>query len=235
MRPEPVLRAVLFAALVLAAACPGPSPAGADGGTGGGSGQGGGAGGGTGSVDGGDPNGFAPSAKGNVRFKRNERLTVDFGNALGLPYEELCKELGIYSCTMFVHPLALGGVDPYGTGLYEPLPFTGVTSPIVVDRVALAGCTQRVNADLTNPTSAVIFKNITVGPGGKVDPTSAAAKTALDTLYKRVLLRTPTADEVAHLQKLATDIEATGQPNPGQAWLTLSCFAVITSVESLFY
>lgn len=219
MRPERFCLIVGLTALL--AACPAPSSS-VDGG-------------GTSTVeDGGSIADFGISAKGVVRFKRNERLTVDFGNALGLPYDSLCKELGLYSCSVFVHPLALGGVDPYGSGLYEPLPFTGVTSPIVVDRVALAGCSQRVKADLATPGSAVIFKGVTV-VDGKVDPASPAAKTALDTLYKRALQRPPTQSELSHLASLNTEIVASGKPEPGRAWLTLSCFAVLTSVESLFY
>ncbi len=197
-------------------------------------GSGGGGGGGGTIEDGGSASDFGISAKGVVRFKRSERLTVDFGNALGLPYDVLCKELGLYSCSLFVHPLALGGVDPYVSGLYEPLPFTGVTSPIVVDRVALAGCSQRVKADLATPATAVIFKGVTV-VDGKVDASSAAAKTAIDTLYKRAIQRAPTESEVAHLVQLNADIVVSGKPEPGKAWLTLSCFAVLTSVESLFY
>ena len=223
MRPD-TLRLLALACTALLAACPAPSST-LDSGTGGGGGT---------LEDGGSTSDFGISAKGVVRFKRNERLTIDFGNALGLPYDTLCKELGLYSCSIFVHPLALGGVDPYGSGLYEPLPFTGVTSPIAVDRVALAGCSQRVKADLETPASAVIFKGMTV-VDGKVDPASPAAQTALDTLYKRALQRPPTQSELAHLASLNAEIVASGKPEPGKAWLTLSCFAVLTSVESLFY
>lgn len=217
------LKLLLAVLVVVALGCPGP---------GAGSTDGGGTGGGDGSFDAGPA--FGISAKGNVRFKRNERITFDFGNALGLPYDTLCKELGQYSCSLFVHPLALGGVDPYGSGLYEPLPFTGVTSPLVVDRIALAGCSQRVEADLSSPLNAVIFKNIAI-VGGKVDPGSVGATAAIDALYKRVMQRPPTAGELAHLAQLNADIVASGKPDPGKAWLTLSCFAVLTSVESIFY
>ena len=214
------LKLLLAAMVVSALGCPGPGFGLNDGGAGGGS------------VDAGPA--FGISAKGTVRFKRNERLTFDFGNALSLPYDTLCKELGQYSCSLFVHPLALGGVDAYGSGLYEPLPFTGVTSPLVVDRIALAGCSQRVEADLASPLNAVIFKNIKL-VDGKVDPTSVGATAALDALYKRVMQRPVTASELAHLAQLNADIVASGKPDPGRAWLTLSCFAVLTSVESIFY
>jgi hypothetical protein len=230
VRPE---LGLLLAALL--AGCPGNVHGTGGGGGGGGTGAtGGGAGGGVEMQDGGPPP-FAISGKGTVRFKRNVRLTTDFAIALGLDYTTFCQELGQYSCTLVVHPLALGGTDPYGSGLYEPLPFTGATSPIVIDRVALVGCTQRVTADLALPASALIYNGIAVGSDGKMDPTQPAVATAMQTLYRRALLRDPTGAEVEHLRQLYRDIEATGKPEPAKSWMTLSCFAVMSSVESIFY
>jgi hypothetical protein len=134
-----------------------------------------------------------------------------------------------------VHPLALGGTDPYSSGLYEPLPFTGATSPIVIDRVALSGCTQRVTLDLATPSAAVIYQGFTIGSDGKMDPSQSAVDAAVTQLYQRVLLRNPTSAEIEHLRQLYRDIEATGKPNPAQSWMTLSCFSVLSSIESVFY
>ncbi len=184
--------------------------------------------------DAGEP--VAQSAKANVRFKRSTRLANDFAQALGLAPAALCKELGLYSCTELVHPLALGGVDPYAIGLYEPLPFTGATSPIVVDRVALNGCIQRVDLDLAAPAQALLFKGLTPDGAGRLPSLDApAVRDALDTLYKRALLRPIAESEVAHLKQLYRDIEANGTATPAKAWMQLSCFAVLTSAESLFY
>lgn len=205
----------------------------AGGGAGGGS-AGGGAGGGA-ATGGGGGSSFAASAKGLVRFKKNERLTADYAKSLGLPANQVCNELGLYSCANVVHHLPLGGVDPYNIGIYEPLPFTGLTSPIVTDRVALSACIQRVTADLATPATALIYKGIALDAMGKLDVAATPVKTAIDTLYKQVLLREPTAAEVGHLSQLYTDIAATGKPDPGKNWMTLSCFAVLTSVESVFY
>ena len=47
--------------------------------------------------------------------------------------------------------------------------------------------------------------------------------------------REATTAEVGHLTQLYTDIAATNKPEPGKSWMTLSCFAVLTSVESVFY
>ena len=234
-------KAMLVVGALALAGCPVPL-GGEDGGTGGGAGggaaAGGGVGGGGGGVGGGSGGGgpsFAASAKGQVRFKRNERLTADMAKSLGIPFASVCNELGLYPCTTTVHHLSLGGVDAYNIGVYEPLAFTGLTSPIVVDRVALSACTQRVTADLATPSTALIFKAITLDATGKLNVDSAEVKTALDLLYKQVVLRPVTDAEVGHLKKLYADIVATNKPQPGKMWMTLSCFAVLTSVESVFY
>lgn len=227
-----MLRNLTLAALVMAlgvSGCAGCQPGGDDGGTGGGSG---GAGGGSADLDG----GLAVSAKGVVRFKRNIRLTVDFAQALGLTGAEVCNELGQYPCTTAVHALNLGGVDPYGSGLYEPLPFSGVTTPIATDRVALAACSTRVTRDLATPAFGVIYKLINIDGAGKITNLEGSeVNLALDTLYQRTLLRDPTPQEKTHLKQLYADIVASGKPDPGRSWMILSCFAVTTSVEFLFY
>jgi hypothetical protein len=134
-----------------------------------------------------------------------------------------------------VHVVTLGGTDPYGIGLYEPLPFTGVATPIVTERLALNGCITRVAADLATPDQAVIFKGLTPDGSGKLDMSQPAVHDALDALYKRAVLRQVTDDEVTHLKQLYADIEATGKPEPGKTWMQLSCFAVLTTVEGVFY
>lgn len=238
MRPERfVVLGVLAAAL---AGCPGnvvTNDAGTGGGSGGGGGTatGGGSGGGT-ATGGGGGAAFAVSAKANVRFKGPQRLLNDFAAALGLPADTVCKELGQYDCANFVHPLALGGVDPYGRGVYEKPPATGVATPIVVERIALAGCITRVNADLAQPGTAVIFKGVTLDGTGKLaDANGAAVKDAITQLYQRAILRDPTDGEVAGLVQLAHDIEALNGAQPGKDWMKAACLSVLSSTESVFY
>ncbi len=193
------------------------------------------AGGGGEGVDAGTPPPYAISGKGAVRFKRNVRLTTDFAIALGLPFDTVCTELGQYSCTLVVHPLALGGTDPYGSGLYQPLPFTGATSPIVVDRVALNACSQRMLLDVATPATAVIFGSIAIDAYGKLDVTQQSVADAVTALYQRALLRNPTAAEIEIQRQLYRDIESAGKPDTAKSWMTLSCFTVMSSVESIFY
>ncbi len=228
------LERLLIAAMLALTGCPGKigtQDAGTGGGSGGGEGVGGGAGGGTG----GGSVTYARSAKGNLRFKGNERLTFDYSVALGITYDQLCNELGQYSCTFAVHPVALGGVDPYGHGLFEPSPVTLATTAIVVDRVALAACVKRVNLDLATPASALIFKSLPVAAGKLSAPQGPEVRLALTELAQRGWLRDPTEAELSILRQLNTDIEATAVAEPAKVWMQTACFAVLSSAESVFY
>jgi len=223
VRPEIASRLLLLTALVAFAGCPSPASntdagAGTDGGQ---------------DTDAGTP--IAKSAKGNLRFKGPERLTTDYAAALELQPNEVCNELGQYGCSTVVHPLALGGVDPYGKGLYEALPYTGATTPIVVDRMAWAACGERVNRDLADQNAAVIFKGVLDGNGKVANPGGPEVQAVISALYQRALLRDPEPDEVAAMKQLITDIEATNAPEPGKQWLRSACFTVLSSAEAVFY
>nr|WP_225937425.1 hypothetical protein [Myxococcus sp. RHSTA-1-4] len=171
-----------------------------------------------------------------MRFKGPERLTLDFAAALSLPPDQVCNELGQYPCTTFVHNVTLGGVDPYGNGLYEPLPATGVTTPIAVDRVALAACARRVGLDAAAPSSAVIFRGITLdGQGRLASRDGQPVRDAITALYQRGLLRDATETEVGAWVRLSVDVEAAGSPSPGRDWMTAVCFGILSSAESVFF
>ena len=222
MRPDS-LRVLLLSAACVLTACPSPSPSGPDAGT-------------PPPADSGTPSEVTRSSRNNLRFKGPERLASDFAAALSLPVEQVCNELGQYPCTSSVHTVALGGVDPYGLGFYEPLPYTGVTTPIAVDRVALAACVQRVTLDVTTPTEAVIFGGIELdGQGRLASREGEPVKHAITALYQRALLRDPTEAEVGTLLQLATDIESSGSQAPGRDWMKAACFAVLSSAESVFF
>lgn len=232
MRPERLLVLVM---LVLSG-CPAPvvdSDGGTGGGTGGGS-TGGGAGGGGGTtLDGGSQ--YARSAKGILRFKGDIRLTADLAVSLGLPFDQVCNELGQYACTYFVHPVALGGVDPYGKGLFEGASVTGVSTPVVTERVALSACLKRVGLDLATPATALIFRSIPLNGGKLANPSGAETRLAITELAQRAWLRDPSEGEIAQLLQLNTDIEATGVAEPGKTWMQAACFVAFSSAESVFY
>lgn len=223
MRPD-FLRVLLLSSACVLSACPAPSPSGPDAGTppaDSGTGS-------TGEV--------APSSRNNLRFKNPEQLTAHFASALSLPPEQVCNELGQYPCTMYVHNVALGGVEPYDVGLYEPLRSTGVTTPIVIDRVALAACLRRVSLDVATPGEAVLFKGLELDAQGRLaNREGAPVRDAITALYQRALLRDPTQAEVGTLSQLATQLESTGSQTPGRDWMTASCFAVLSSAESVFF
>lgn len=178
---------------------------------------------------------LARSARGNLRFKGPERLTADFSAALGLRADEVCTELGQYQCTTFVHNVALGGVDPYGPGLFEASGVTAVTTPLVVDRIAWSACTKRVDLDLVAPANAVVFRGLTMSGAKLANAEGPEVTQAIGELTHRALQRDPYANEIARYVKLAKDIEATGNVEPGRAWMQAVCFAVMSSAESVFY
>jgi hypothetical protein len=179
---------------------------------------------------------FPESGKATLRFKRSERLRNDFAQALGLDPAQLCLELGKYSCTDTVHTIALGGVEPYVLGIREPLATTTKTTPMAVERVAFAGCEQRVAQDLMTPDSAVIFKGLTIDADGAIpDIDAPEIASIIDTLYQRMLLRSARPSEIEQLKQLYRDVLATNEPGPARDWAMLACFSVLTTMESLFY
>ena len=182
------------------------------------------------------PTDVAQSHKANMRFKRDLRLRNDFAAALELDPDDLCNELDRYSCTDVAHRVALGGVQPYDLGIVEPAAATGATTPLVVERIALAACSERVDRDLSAPASAVIFADLPVDAGGAIaDIGHASVAGALQRLYRRALQRNPSSGELDHLRGFYSDVAARTPDDAARKWATLSCFVVLTSMESLFY
>lgn len=175
------------------------------------------------------------SARGNLRFKGPERLVNDLAAALELRPADVCTELGQYPCATFVHNVALGGVDPYGPGLYEPSGITAVTTPLVVDRIALSACARRVDADLAAPQTAVVFRGVPLSGKALANPDGPELPAVIGELTRRVLLREPYDREVTRYVQLAKDIAATSEAEPARAWMQGVCFAVVSSTESVFY
>lgn len=225
MRLDPLF--VALAACLLAGSLPAcadddnNSTAGTSSGTGGG-GQGG--------ATPGDPP--PVSAKATVKFKSKERLLNDFQKALVLTDSQLCQEVGTFACD-YVHGIALGGVDAYNAGIYEPLEASAVTTPIAVDRIALNMCQTRAHLDFQDLAAATIFE-LAVSDG-KIDPDGAEAQAAVTTLFHRIHLREPTERELELLAQLYRDIEGGGSAQPAEDWAALGCYAVITMMESVFY
>lgn len=174
------------------------------------------------------------AARGNLRFKGPERLNNDLAAALELDPQTVCTELGMYQCTALVHTVSLGGVEPYGAGLYESTG-TAVATPLVVERLAWSACTQRVNTDLANPGAAVLFGGVPLNGGKLVDAAGEPVRAVIGALTQRALQRDPYEREMTRYTKLARDIEASGAAEPARAFFQALCFAVLSSTESVFY
>ncbi len=176
------------------------------------------------------PQGIVASHKARVKFKGGERYARDLAAALELPRDQLCSELGLYDCVGEVHRISLGGVEPYELGIDEPLPVAPVSAAIAVDRVALSACTRRVEADLADPGAAVIFAALAAADGPKRADLEAIAADLVD----RVLRRDATPAEIASIADFYAEAEADAE-SPARAFGQLSCFAVATMLEALFY
>jgi hypothetical protein len=169
------------------------------------------------------------SQKPRVRPKHGERFARDLASALELERSELCRELGRFDCVSEAHRITLGGVEPYRAGIDAPLSVAPVTAPIAYDRVALSACSTRVDRDFDAPGSAALF-----GPLASADSPAAREATSR-MLYTRILRREAEPHEVQALGDLYAEVAAEVEEEPAREWAILSCFAVATTMEGLFY
>jgi hypothetical protein len=165
------------------------------------------------------------SRRPNLQWKRSTVLEADLSRALELAPEELCIEFGTSPCLRQVHTVALGGHDPFESGMLEPASDPLVTTPTVVDRVTLSACGKAAERDLADAASAKVFTALAADP-------AALAETA-DVLYRRLLARDPTDDERALLGELARN--ADGEDVPALEFAKTACFVVASSAEFLFF
>ncbi len=205
-----------------------PTGAGAAAGQGGDGGQGAEGG------QGGEPPGAPPaSPKALVKLKTGDRYRTDVGLALELDPAAVCNELGAFDCS-FIHQVVMGRSDPYLSALYEPLEATSATSPLAYERVAVSGCVQRADADLTGPTQ-VVFVDLPIADGAFTDASSPALAESVRTLYRRGLSREATDSEIAAALAIYPSIEAADAETPARSWAIATCVAVLTSVENVFF
>jgi hypothetical protein len=193
---------------------------------------GGGPGGGEGPAPTPDP--MPMSAKATVKPKDGARLLADLAQVLELEQSELCTEIGGQPCGA-VHAIALFGTDAYQSGVYQPIEASIATSPIAVERIVLSACHQRALRDLDEPSAARLFVGVTVAADGTLDVDAAPVAEAVAELYRRGLLREPKAHERERVLGLHQALVEGGSEEPARDWATLSCFAVLTTMEFLFY
>lgn len=168
--------------------------------------------------------------RGELQWKRNVALQRDLMRALELPEDGVCDELGRGSCTREIHHISLGGADPLHIGLYEPLPDTLVSTPIVLDRVVMSACASRANLDRGGPP--VVFTKLDLGAAAPAPADDAFAAT-VTALYRRLLSRDPEPHELTTLEALVVDDD--GKPVSAYDFAVLTCFAIGTSTEFLFF
>jgi hypothetical protein len=182
-------------------------------------------------VDGGvvaPPPPFAISTRNALAWKRQRALETDLMAALELAKDELCSELGLYSCVDFVHLVPLGGNEPFARSQYEPLPSPTVTTPIAFDRVALQACRTRTDKDIAG--DGVVFAGLDFDAAAVDDATAAPV---LEGLGKRLLGRALTPSEVEEFTALTVDDD--GAAVSPRDFAILSCFSIATMSETIFY
>ncbi len=178
---------------------------------------------------------IVPSNNARVRFKGGQRFAAALASGLELAPTEVCQELSQYDCVDVVHNIALGGIEPYRNGIVEPLPETTVTTPIAADRVALAACTTRAEKDFADLPNAKIFAGLTVSEGTLADVDDASVEAVIQRLYQRLVTRDATAEEVEALRGLYREMAATPTADLAEAWAAVSCYAIASTMEALFY
>lgn len=174
-----------------------------------------------------------------VKFKDGERYLRDLSANLNLPRSEICKELGKYDCVSDAFRIVLGGVQAPDLLVNEPIENAALTSPIALDRVALHVCTNRVKLDREKPVEAVLFATGAFGKDGRAkSPDPNWMRQTADRIYGAVLMRAPSENEIRGLADFYPQVRDGRPANSVDAaadWVTLSCFAVASSLEAIFY
>jgi hypothetical protein len=172
------------------------------------------------------------SQRPNLQWKRYSALEADLMQALELPADELCNEFGVASCVHSVHLVALGGNEPFKSGLLEPSAEPLATTPAVVDRLLLSACGRRTELDrAAGRKRAKVFRDLDLA-GGAPAPDAEATTQTITELYRRLLARDPRAHEIAAVASLAKKDAAAVTASE---FATLACFTIGTSTEFLFF
>jgi hypothetical protein len=178
---------------------------------------------------------IAEAARGELRFKGGVVLRNELARALDLAPGAVASELGTTD-SFAMHNIALRGAEPYVAGIVDPIENTSVSTPIVLERIALAACRTRVDNDLRTPANAVIFRNLALDAEGRLaEPTGTAARDAVVQLYRRLLARDPETYEIDVALGIHGAAIATDEAQIGRAWAIMACFLVASSNEFAFF
>jgi hypothetical protein len=170
---------------------------------------------------------MTPSTRARLLWKRNVTLEKDIVRALELEPDEVCRELGMASCTREVHHVALGGAAPFSLGLHKALPSPMLSTAVVVDRVLLSACSNRVAKDVEGP--AIVFTEIDLSASRAPGAGDEAFVATVTALYRRFLSRDPTEEELSVFGELVES------PMTASEFAILACYSVGSTTEFLFY
>ncbi len=164
-------------------------------------------------------------------WKRSRILEADLARALALPREDLCHELGLYSCFTGVHLFALGGNDAVGRSQYTPLEQPTQLSAIAVERVVSQACLQRIALD-AETSAPVVFTSLKLQQT-IAEQSETAVRAQIRSLSQRFLQRDPRAEEEQLLLHLA-DPQRFGAL-PARDLAHGLCLAFGSQLEFLFF
>ena len=175
---------------------------------------------------------WAASTRADLRPKRWRQLSLDLQGALELAEDDICKETDRFQCTT-MHVVQLGGISE-DNGVYEPQAQLPVTAGLSTERVVLKACVNRLERDAEAETP-VVFGHLE-GEGGGFE-SSELPETLLEAqateLWRRLLARDPSPEELAGAAELHASVVASGGDNA--AWAAVLCMALGTSTEALTY
>jgi hypothetical protein len=165
----------------------------------------------------------------NVMWKRATILKNDLAQALSLPADQLCAELGTYSCTDTVHNFALGGRDPFARAQYTSMEKPSQLTATAFERTILQSCIQRLKKDSSEPK---VFRFYALDKN--LDETSdELIKQQIQDLYQRFFQRPASSAEVTTAMKLV-DRNRFGSTSMDQ-WSQALCLAIGSQWAYLFF
>ncbi len=170
---------------------------------------------------------FAPASRASLKMKRWRQLSLDLQGALELTEDQVCREAGLYDCAA-LHVVPLGGLSR-DNGVFQPRQELAVTTTLVVERVTLQACWNRLELDRAAATPLVFHAGLLDGAEASQDELEAQATE----LVRRFWARDPQPEELALLTGLREGVVEDGGGDAEWAWLT--CFTVGTATEALLY
>ncbi|HJL01763.1 MAG TPA: hypothetical protein RMH85_09690 [Polyangiaceae bacterium LLY-WYZ-15_(1-7)] len=159
-----------------------------------------------------------------LQWKRAAAFEADLHAALELDRSSGCREVDRVPCGA-VHLVALGGNDPLGIAQYEPVAEPLATTPLTVDRMVLGACANRVALDAEGAPR--VFDRVDLGAAA-LAPADPAVRAQTEALYRRLLRRDATDEELAIVAELAEGLSA-------RDWALAACFAIGTTTENVLF